>query len=78
MVAAVLWVANQPLADRIDNPIEQFQRYLTNQYRAIVRNLHDVADTVASLDRELGRPIHCHGGGPAGRPDVASSELDQP
>ena len=53
LFAAVVWIADQPLADRIDDEVEAFQRDLPDQHRAIVRDLGHVDAAIAALNRYL-------------------------
>ena len=48
--AAMSGVTDQALLFRIDHPIHQFQRHLTDQDRKVVGYLSHIAVTVAILD----------------------------
>ena len=50
VLAVVVRIADQPLADRIDDEVQPFQRDLPNQYGAIVGNLRHVARELALLN----------------------------
>jgi hypothetical protein len=56
--AAVCGITDKTLADGIDHEIEQFQRYLTDQYGAIVRQFGDVAWAVPSLNRQANGAVN--------------------
>ena len=55
LLAAVRWIADEPLGLGIDNEIQKFQWHLTNQHGAVFVRLHNVDVTVAALDCQANR-----------------------
>ena len=50
--AAMLWIANELLAFRIDYKIEYFERHLANQIGDILRDFHDLKGAAAAEEFE--------------------------
>ena len=53
MFAAMLWIADQLLANGIHDKVEAFQRNLPNQHRAVIGQLRDVNSAVTTFNRQL-------------------------
>ena len=58
--AAVLGVADEALASRVDDPVEQFERNLADQDGELIADLADVDRTISSLDGQTHRAKHWH------------------
>jgi len=57
----MLGIFDQALATWVNDPIEQFERDLTDQDRKSVADLADVDCTITSLDGQSGGTIHRQG-----------------
>ena len=53
LLTVVVGVSDQLLADRIDDEVEQLQRYLSNENGAIVRELRNFDFALPALNRQL-------------------------
>src|SRR5206468_110514 len=67
VLAAVGGVADEALADRVDDEIEQFQRDLPDEDGAIVRKFRHIDGAVALLNRQTNRAINLEGHNPGAR-----------
>jgi len=57
----MLGISDQALATWVNDPIEQFERDLTDQDRESVADLADVDCTITSLDGQSAGTIHRQG-----------------
>src|SRR4051794_37974073 len=66
--AAVCGVADEPLADGVDDEVQVFQGKLADQDGAILGEFDDGLQAVTTLDRQADGLVDLHGHGPRARP----------
>ncbi len=74
VLAPVGRIADQTLAARVNDKIEQFERHLADQDRTIIRDLDDITSAVAALDGQAHRAIDLEGGCPGAGPCLPAAE----
>ena len=78
LLAAVIGVADEALADRIDDEIQSFQRNLADENGTFVGYLGRLDDAVASLDGQANRPLDAEGEDAGRGPCSPSAAARQP
>src|SRR5438105_2728027 len=68
LLAAVVWVADEPTIGGIDHEVEQFERVLTHENREVVGEFHHLALAIPTLDGELDGAVNLDGNGASHRP----------
>ena len=74
MFAAVLRIADQAVADWIDDKIEQFERNLADQNGNVIGDFQHVESTVPALNCQTNRAVDLNSYRSAGGSDLPGSK----